>query len=80
MRTGRKIHLFGSPNTKAASLHVHARNVDLCFGGSYRCCGCAEEESTHPQGHSCRSRADGSDGYACLMAFVERLRHKQEEN
>ncbi|KAL9184930.1 hypothetical protein ACHAXT_002707 [Thalassiosira profunda] len=86
MRNGRKIHLFGSPNTKAASIHIHSHNVDLCFGGSYRCCGCADDESENKeetsgnQTHSCRSRADGSDGYACLMAFVERLRHKQEEN
>ncbi|KAL7541654.1 hypothetical protein ACHAXR_011107 [Thalassiosira sp. AJA248-18] len=85
MRKGRRIHLFGSAHTKASSINVHTDHVDLCFGGSYQRCKNPDEEDkdatcTQQKPHSCRSRADGSDGYASLIAFVDHLRHNQEHN
>ena len=80
LRKGRTLHLFGSPSTKASSIEVEHDHVDMCFGGSYHYWkddsqdGSVEDESKH---HSCRSQADGSDGYATLMAFVDHLHAKQ---
>ena len=67
----------------------------MCFGGSYNRWTDANDEvdistgeqetSQQPpknpqQQHSCRSRADGSDGYATLMAFVDHLHEQQAYN
>eukprot|EP00584_Thalassiosira_punctigera_P027168 CAMPEP_0172580340 /NCGR_PEP_ID=MMETSP1067-20121228/139706_1 /TAXON_ID=265564 ORGANISM="Thalassiosira punctigera, Strain Tpunct2005C2" /NCGR_SAMPLE_ID=MMETSP1067 /ASSEMBLY_ACC=CAM_ASM_000444 /LENGTH=890 /DNA_ID=CAMNT_0013373079 /DNA_START=75 /DNA_END=2747 /DNA_ORIENTATION=+ len=79
MRKGRNIHLFGSSNTKASSIHVRFDSVDLCFGGNYRCWKAGNEEE-NADIHSCPPQTDGRDGYASLMAFVHHLRHEQEKN
>jgi len=80
LRKGRTLHLFGSPSTNASSIEVEDDHVDMCFGGSYHYWkddsqdGSVKDESKQ---HSCRSQADGSDGYATLMAFVDHLHAKQ---
>ena len=80
---GRSINLFGAPNVKSSSFHVHSKCVDLCFGGHFR-----RWEGPNNQTHdekedevcSMCHQSDGSDGYASMMAFVNQLHDKQEEH
>eukprot|EP00970_Alexandrium_tamarense_P003780 scaffold610_cov175-Alexandrium_tamarense.AAC.2 len=81
-RKGRPISLFGASHTKSASLRVHPKHVDLCFGGSYRPWRSPEEEKfdDNHKAHSCISDVDGSDGYGSLIAFVKELHYHQQHN